>query len=127
MSITYVNDVKDDRMQVVIDAIDAGSGAGKLVIGTSALSGATGVLVEVELDDPCATTSAGVLTFAGLPKSGTATDTGTAAKAELRDSDDNVVASGLTVGTAGTDIILNTTAISTGLTVQITAATFTHG
>lgn len=127
MAVVYNNTVKDARLQVVIDAIDAGSSAGKLVIGTSALSGMTGILCEIDLDDPCATKSGGVLTLADLPKSGVASGTGTAALAELRDSDDNVIASGLTVATSAADIIINSVAISAGQTVQVTAGTITHG
>jgi len=127
MSVVYNNTVKDARLQVVADAIDAGAGAGVLVIGTSALSGATGVLAEIPLDDPCGVVSGQVLTLSGTPLSATASGTGTAAKAELRDSDDNVIVSGLTVGTSGTDIVVNSTSITTGQTVQITAGTITHG
>lgn len=127
MAIVYTNTIKDGRLQDIIDAIDAGSGAGKLVIGTSALSGATGVLVEIDLAGPSATKTGGVLTFSGLPKTGTAAATGTAAKAELRDSDDNTVASGLTVGTSGADIVINSVSIVSGQSVQIDTGTITHG
>jgi hypothetical protein len=126
MAISYSTTVKNARLTAVGNAIDGGSGAGVLVIGTSALSGATGVLATIALDDPSFSVSGGVLTLVGLPNSATASASGTAAKAELRDSDDTVVATGLTVGTSGTDIIINTTAISDGQTVQVTSGTITH-
>ena len=127
MAIVYNNTLKDARLQAVIDAIDAGASPGKLVIGTSALSGATGVLATITLADPSATKTGGVLTLSGTPLSVAASATGTAAKAELRDSDDNVVASGLTVATSAADIIVNTTAFESGVTVQVNSGTITHG
>jgi hypothetical protein len=126
MAISYTATLKNTRMTAVLTAIDAGAGAGTLVIGTSALSGATGVLVTIPLADPSGTVAAGVLTFSGMPKSAVAAAAGTAAKAEIRDSTGAVVASGLTVGTSASDIIINSTAISSGQTVQINSGTITH-
>jgi hypothetical protein len=114
-------------MTAVLTAIDAGAGPGTLVIGTSALSGATGVLATIPLADPSASVAAGVLTLLGMPKSAAAVAAGTAAKAEIRDSNGTVVVSGLTVGTSATDIIINSVAISVGQTIQINSGTITHG
>jgi hypothetical protein len=127
MPIVYAAALKTSRMNAVEAALDAGPAAATLVIGTSALSGATGVLATITLADPAGTVSGAVLTFAGMPKSAVASASGTAAKAELRDSTGAVVASGLTVGTSGADIIINSTAISAGQTVQINSGTITHG
>lgn len=127
MAVVYAAALKTTRMNAVETALDAGAGAAKLVIGTSALSGATGVLATITLADPAGTVSGAVLTLSGMPKSAVASATGTAAKAELRDSTDAVVVSGLTVGTSATDIIINSTAISSGQTVQINSGTITHG
>jgi uncharacterized Zn ribbon protein len=61
------------------------------------------------------------------PLSAVATAAGTAAKAELRDSAGNVVATGLTVGVvAGFDIVINSTAIAFGQAVQLNFGTITH-
>jgi hypothetical protein len=135
MAVTYSATLKNDRMQQVLDRVQgktpaAATGsatAGKLVIGTSALSGATGVLVEIPLTTTGFTLSGGVLTLHGVPLSAVATAAGTAAKAEIRNNAGTVIASGLTVGTSGTDIIVGTTAITIGLTVIVTAGTITHG
>lgn len=135
MAVTYATAVKTDRLSNVVDRIAAktyvvGSGAGsagKLVIGTSALSGATGVLATIALQNPPATVSGAVLTIAGVPLSVAASATGTAALAELRSNTDVVIVSGLTVGTAATDIIISSVSITSGQTVQITAGTITHG
>lgn len=135
MSVVYSSTLKNNRMQLVADLVagktqTASSGtasAGTLVIGTSALSGATGVLVTFTLGTTPGTVSSGVLTISGTPLTATASGTGTAAKAELRDNAGNVIASGLTVGTSGTDITINATAISSGQSVTLSSGTITHG
>lgn len=135
MSVVYSTTLKNNRMQLVTDLISgkvaaASTGtasAGTLVVGTSALSGGTGVLVTFTLSSTAGTVSGGVLTLSGTPINGIATGTGTAAKAELRDNAGNVICSGLTVGTSASDIIINATAISSGQTVTLTSGTITHG
>ena len=124
MTISYVTAIKNTRMTAVLNAIDAGSAAGKLNIYTT---GYGALLVSITLADPCGTVAAGALSFSDMPKTGTATGTGSAAVARLLDSDDTVVAEGLTVGTSGTDIIIDNVSIATGQTVNITAGTITHG
>jgi hypothetical protein len=124
MAVTYTNTIKDARLQAVIDAIDAGAGAGYIEIGTA---GMALVLVKIILADPSATKSAGVLTLAGLPKSGTATGTGTAAAARIRDSNDADVVTGLSVGTGSEDIVLDNASIATDQVVNVTVGTITHG
>lgn len=134
MSVAYSSTLKNDRLQNVADRIAgktpaAATGtatAGSLVIGTSALSGATGVLATIPLPTTPATISAGVLTLAGTPLSVSAANAGTAAKAEIRDNAGTVIASGLTVGTSGSDVNLNSTSISAGQTVTISSGTITH-
>lgn len=135
MAVNYSNTVKQNRLANVNDAVNgktyvAGSGAGtqgKLVIGTSALSGATGVLCTITLPNPAFTVGTTTLTLLGVPLSGTASAGGTAALAEVRNSADVVIASGLTVGTSGTDIIINSVTITSGQTVQVTSGVITHG
>lgn len=135
MAVVYSSTLKNNRMQLVADLVagktaasSAGTAtAGTLVIGTSALSGATGVLVSFTLGTTPGTVSSGVLTISGTPLTATASGTGTAAKAELRDNSGNVIVSGLTVGTSATDIIINATAISSGQSVTLSSGTITHG
>jgi hypothetical protein len=126
MAVTYATDVKTDRMQAVVDQIDAGAGAGKLEIGTA---GMASVLATLTLADPSGTVSGAVLTLDFDPDiSDTSADnSGIAAAARVRDSNNNDVITGLTVGTSGTDIILDSTNITAGQTVTITAGTITHG
>lgn len=135
MAVVYTTTLKNNRMQLVADLIASKTAAsstgtalaGTLVIGTSALSGATGVLASVPLSATPGTVSSGVLTLSGVPLQATATGTGTAALAEFRNNAGTTIVSGLTVGTSGTDIIINSTSISTGQAVQVTSGTITHG
>ena len=125
MAVVYNTTLKNTRM----DAVDTAIGAsGKLVIGTSALSGATGVLATITLGSTAfGDSSNGVITLSGVPLSATASAGGTAALAEIRTSADAVIVSGLTVGTSASDIIVGTTTIASGNTVQVNSGTITHG
>lgn len=134
MAVNYATALKTNRMQDVADLIASktiaaatgGGSAGSLVIGTSGLSGATGVLVTIALPNPAATVSGAVMTLAGVPLSNNASATGTAALAEFRNNAGTVIVSGLTVGTSSTDIILNSVSITSGQAVTVTAGTITH-
>jgi hypothetical protein len=125
MAVTYSTAAKEDRLQAVIALIDAGAGPGTLEIGTSGMGS---VLAVLTLADPCGSASGGTLTFDFDPdiSDTSANATGTAAEARIKDSDGTVVISGLTVGTSGTDIILDSTSITTGQTVTLTTGTITH-
>lgn len=122
-------------MQLVADLVagltpapsTGSASAGKLVIGDSTLSGATGVLATVSLNSTPGIVSGRVLTISGVPLSVTASASGTAAKAELRNNAGTTITSGLTVGTSGTDITVNTTTFTSGGTVQVLSGTITHG
>lgn len=125
MAVTYTTTLKNNRMDEITALVDAGAGAGKLEIGTSAMGT---VLATITLADPCAgAASGGVLTFT-MPQSDTSADAGgTAAAARIRDSDNNDVITGLTVGTGSEDIVLDSVSITAGQTVTINSATITHG
>jgi hypothetical protein len=139
MAVSYSATLKTNRMQVMSDLVSnkvaaASTGtatAGSLKIGDGTLAGpgATGVLCTIALAVTPFTIAGAVATLAGTPLSGTASATGTASKAEIRSSTDAVIVSGLTVGTSGTDVILNSTSITNGQTVTISGAppsTITH-
>lgn len=123
MSVTYATDVQDDRMTAVLDQIDAGTGAGKLEIGTA---GMAATLCTITLNDPAGTVGTQALTLSGMPKTQAAVAAGTAAAARIRDSDDNDVITGLTVGTSGTDIVLDSVTIANGQDVTINSAVISH-
>ena len=98
---------------------------GVLEIGTT---GMATVLATIALDATAGTASGGVLTFSGFPKSDASADaTGTAAAARIRTASGGTdIVTGLSVGTSGSDINLNSTSISAGQTVTISSATITH-
>ncbi len=123
MSLIYSLVVRNNRLQQVINAIDGGVGNGKIQLGTA---GMALVLSTVVLLKPCATVAAGTLTFSGTPLSDpSAAATGFATEAQITDSAGTVVASGLTVGTVGTDIIITLQNITTGSIVTFVSGTIT--
>lgn len=125
MAVTYSTAAKTARMQAVIDQIDAGAGAGTLEIGTT---GFASTLAIITLADPSGTASAGALTFDFDPdvSDTSANATGTAAEARIKDSNGTIVISGLTVGTTGSDINLDSVSITAGQTVTLTTGTINH-
>lgn len=125
MAVTYSTAAKTARMNAVIAQIDAGASAGTIEIGTS---GMASVLAILTLADPCGSAASGVLTFDFDPDivDSSANATGTAAEARIKDSDGTVIISGLTVGTSGTDIVLDSTSITAGQSVTLTTGTITH-
>lgn len=124
MAVVYAAALRTSRMSAVVTAVDAGAAAGKMKIR----DGSNVVLATLTLADPCGSVSGDVLTFDFDPDiSDTSADaSGTAANAIITDSDDNIIISGLTVGTSGTNVILDSTSITAGQTVTITAGTLTH-
>jgi hypothetical protein len=129
MTVTYANGIKDSRMTTALGStgsggIDGNAAAATLEICTAAYAA---VLVVITLSKPSFTEATQALTMAGVPKSGTATATGTAAAARIKDGGGTVQVNNLTVGTSGSDINLNSTSINNGQTVTITAGTITHG
>jgi hypothetical protein len=55
-----------------------------------------------------------------------ATGTGTAAAAQIKTSGGSAHLTGFTVGTSGTDIVLDSASITSGQDVTLTAATIQH-
>ncbi len=125
MAVTYSTAAKTARMAAVIAQIDAGAAAGTLEIGTTGMGS---VLAILTLADPCGSAASGVLTFDFDPdiSDASANASGTAAEARIKDSDGTVIISGLTVGTSGTDIVLDSVSITAGQTVTLTTGTITH-
>lgn len=122
MAITYTTAVKNARLDAVVTAIGS---TGVLEIGTTSMGT---VLATVALGSTAGTSSGGVLTFSGFPRSDTSADaTGTAAAARIRTASGGTdIVTGLTVGTSGSDINLDSTSITAGQTVTLNSATITH-
>lgn len=122
MAVNYSAAVKNARMTAVANAINAGSGPGRLLIGTA---GMAQVLATVPLTDPV-TVSGAVLTALAAPATVAADADGTAAAAVIEDSDGNDVVTGLTVGLSSADVILDDLGVTDGQDVTINSATITH-
>lgn len=122
MAVIYASGLRTTRMTAVRDAIDAGSGAGKIKIFTSG----DVLLATLTCSDPCGSVSGDVLTFSAITSDTSADATGTAAKASITTSADADVVTGLTVGTSGSNINLNTVSIVSGATVSMSSGTLTH-
>lgn len=126
MSVNYSMSVRNTRLAAVIAALDAGPSFGVLVIGTSLLAGAAGVLATIPFQKPSFVVSGGVMSVAGTPLAAIATGSGQAALAELRDSNGQVVASGLTVGLAGADFIVDYTTVNAGEYITLVSGSIQH-
>lgn len=124
MAVNYITSVKDARMDVVGAALNV-SGGGLIQLQTAG----TTPLVNINLDTVIGASVAGVLTCIGIdaPILGTATAAGTAALAVLKDGADVTIVTGLTVGLAAADVILNDLDLISGSQVTMNSGTITSG
>lgn len=125
MSVIYSTATKTARMNAVITTIGA---AGKLKLFTAD----DVLLATFTLAATAGTATGAVLTLsdangatAGILNT-TASADGTAAKSSVTTSADADVITGLTVGTSGTDLILDNNVLASGQAITINSATFTH-
>lgn len=126
MSVVYPNATKVARMNAVVTAIGA---SGKLKLFTAG----DALLATFTFAATAGTVAgAGVLTFsdanggtAGILNT-TASAGGTATKASITTSADVDVITGLTVGTSGTDLILDNNVLATSQAITINSAVITH-
>ena len=126
MSLVYAAATKTARMQAIVTAIGT---SGKLKLW----SAADALLATFTLASTAGSVSGNVLTFsdangatAGILNT-TAGAGGTATKASITTSADaDVVTNALTVGTSGTDVILDNNVLANGQAITINSATLTH-
>lgn len=118
MAVTYDATVKTARITATRDAVANGS----LEILTSGDS----VLATFGLDAAGGTISGSVWTLVFDASTVAASGTGTAAKAQIKNSGGTARITGLTVGTSGSDINLDNTSINSGQNVTLSSATITH-
>lgn len=121
----------------VVDLLDAGAGAGTIRImddsaGTPADADAAQLGVLLATLTFSATAYGGAVlsgntavATANAITNGTAVATGTALYFRALDSDNNVILQG-TIGVGGSDLNMNSTAISSGATVSASGVTYTH-
>jgi hypothetical protein len=130
LALAYSSTVRNNMLQTIIDGIDGGAGAGLLRIydgSRPATCGtATTLLAELTFSDPCGTKTGGVLTMSAITSDSSANATGTASWYRMVDSTGTCVADG-NVGTSGSDLNLNSTSISSGVTVAVSSMTITEG
>lgn len=132
MTIRLADDSRDATTDAVVDLIDAGASAGYLEIrtgsqpttGTDAATGS--LLVTITLGDPAfGDSSSGTATAASITDATPSAD-GTGGWFRVYDSDDNPRFDGSVTATGGGgDMELNTTSITTGEDVSVTAFTYT--
>jgi len=124
MTVNYNTATINDRLQQVIDNIDAGAGNGVIVLGTASMAD---TIASITLNKPCGTVAAGVLSFSGLPLGGPLVlVTDDVAAAQVTDSTGTVVISGLTVGlSTNYDIVMSTVSVSSGDSIALTYASIT--
>lgn len=120
MATTLPTSTRDGICDYVVDLIDAGAGPGTLVFLTSGdVEVATLTFSSTAFGD----SSSGTATANTITDDTSATG-GLTTKAELRDSDNNVVLT-CSVGTSGEDINLTNNNIGVGVTVGLTSLTVT--
>lgn len=126
MAVNYSTALKNFRMSAVGVFIDSGTGAGRFELGPAGMGT---ILVSITLGDPCISGSAtaGVITFAGFPKTGTAQSSGTLGAGRFLSSAGNVHISGLSVSSANAEIIVDNTSVVTAQLVVISSIVITHG
>jgi hypothetical protein len=111
-------------MNAVKAAAEAGADVPVILIRSSAAA----TLASVPCDDPV-TVSGDVLTLIAAGSDTVGLASGTAASAELRDSDGTIVRSGMSVGLSGSgaDVILLSLAVSLDQEIGLDTATIAHG
>jgi hypothetical protein len=120
--IEHATDVRTAIADLVVDSLDAGSSAGKLIIREG-----TTVLGTVTLADPAfGDAAAGVATLLGTPLVGTWVANGDADNFLAQDSDGNTKFGGSVTATGGGgDMALGTVTIDTSEVITITGGSYT--
>jgi hypothetical protein len=122
MSISHGTPTRTAIADTVVDRVDAGGGAGKLIVRAG-----TTVLGTVTLAGTAFGAAAnGVATLSGTPKTGTASARGTADNFLCQDFSSVTIFAG-SVGTtgSGSDMELATVSITNGDTISITGGSYT--
>lgn len=127
MAAGYVTSLRNAQLDAITAAVGS---AGKLQIydGTRPATGgaATVKLAEFTLGTPFAAAAAAAALSPSLPANTTGITNGTATRFRITTSAGAFVIDG-SAGTSGTDLILNSATISTGVTVSVTGFTINRG
>lgn len=128
MAIGMVTGLRNARLDA-ITTFTGGSALLRIYDGSRPATGgaATTLLAELTCNATFAPAAAsGVLTLNAISSDTAANATGTATWARIVKSDGTTIVLDCSVGTAGTDIILNTTSLVVNATVAVTSATITE-
>lgn len=118
MAVTYSAAIKTDRITATMN---------KVANGTLELMAANNtVLVTFGLSAAGGSVSGSVWTLAFDASTVAASASATATQARIKDSGGTAQITGLTVGTSGTDIVLDNASIASGQNVTLSSATITH-
>lgn len=118
MAVTYNVATKTARMTETRDYFADGT----LEIQTSG----DAVLATFSLTVGGGTVTGAAWTLAFDSATVTATGTGTAAKAVIKNSAANAHLTGLTVGVAASDIVMDSVSVTSGQTIELSSAVVTH-
>ena len=118
MAVTYAAAAKTVRITATRDHFADGT--------LEIMTAADAVLATFGLDAAGGTISGAVWTLVFDASTVAATGTGTAAKAQIKTSGAAANITGLTVGTSGSDINLDSVSITSGQNVTLSSATVTH-
>lgn len=118
MAVTYTTAMKTDRMTATRDLVADGT--------LEILTAADAVLVTFGLSVAGGTVTGDTWTLTFDASTVAATATGTAAKAQVKDSVGTAQITGLTVGEGTGDVSLDNTDINNGQNVELTSATIQH-
>lgn len=122
MALTHITSLRNQMADLVVDALDAGAGAGVMLFRTSGNS----EVATVTFSDPAFGAAASGIATANAITSDTNATGGIIANFQWRDSDANAVLDGtVTVSGGGGDITMSSTTIGAGDTVEVTSLTYT--
>jgi hypothetical protein len=126
MALTHTTAIRNSLADLVVDAIDVGTtdASGDLIVQTAA----DATLCTINLNAPPAfgAAASGTATANGLPKEGTATGAGTAAKFRVRNRDNTEIFQGTVTATGGGgDMELSSTTIAINDVIRINTFTYT--
>jgi len=119
MAVTHSTTIRNSLADLVVDAIDAGAGAGTLQFQTS---GDVEVATLTFSDPAFGGASSGTATASAITSDTNATG-GTVAKFKVFDSDTNEIFAGA-VSTSGSDINLSSLSVGAGDTVSLSSLTY---
>jgi hypothetical protein len=123
MAAVLVTAALNAACDAVVDLVDVGAGTATVVFWAGGVGGTT--LRTFDLPDPAfGAASSGTAALLGVPLSDTDAASGTVNAFSVEDQDGSEVWRG-TVGTSGTDMIIDSTTIASGQAVNLNSLTLT--